>query len=114
MNNYRAVFTTPDTGYTHQSFHSKYYDLQPQESLRLFYIPADHDTFIPCMLFHSADFALNKICIYFHGVNDDLGKLQDEARDVGRTIQMNVVTVEYPGYGLNFRRGITTAEEIKA
>ena len=52
--------------------------------------------------------------IYFHGTYQDLGDdgLQYELQYLGKSWECNVLCIEYPGYGMNFNRGITTVNEI--
>lgn len=50
--------------------------------------------------------------IYFHGIGEDLGNLNVEISTLGEMLDVDVLAMEYPGFGLNFHRGIATAEEI--
>jgi len=52
--------------------------------------------------------------LHFHGIGEDLGKVNVEIATLGEMLGVNVLAVEYPGYGLNFHRGVTTAEDIDA
>ena len=50
--------------------------------------------------------------IYFHGIGEDLGLIDSEVSTLGEMLNMNVLAIEYPGYGINFHRGVTTQDEI--
>lgn len=54
---------------------------------------------IPC-LFLPYDEGSSKIVIYFHGNAEDIGLAFDLLYLVGQKLQMHVLAVEYPGYGL--------------
>jgi pimeloyl-ACP methyl ester carboxylesterase len=50
--------------------------------------------------------------ICFHGIGDDLSELQHEFNYIRRRCQLNVLGVEYPGFGLNWDHGICTEERM--
>lgn len=54
---------------------------------------------IPC-LFLPFDEGANKIIVYFHGNAEDIGLAFDLLYLIGQRLQMHVIAVEYPGYGL--------------
>ena len=54
---------------------------------------------IPCLFLPSDDRA-TKILIYFHANAEDIGLAFDMLHHVGQRMQMHVLAVEYPGYGL--------------
>ena len=54
---------------------------------------------IPC-LYLPNDEGGNKIAIYFHGNAEDIGLAFDLLYLFGQKMQMHVLAVEYPGYGL--------------
>ena len=66
----------------------------------LIWIPKQSENFsIPCLLLQSEELS-NKILIFFHGNAEDL-KSSYELGDLFRTVlHINVLAVEYPGYGL--------------
>ena len=41
-----------------------------------------------------------KVLIYFHGNAEDIGFCYEMARLIRRELKVNVLIVEYPGYGL--------------
>lgn len=67
----------------------------------LIWVPSeDHEKIkIPCLLLKSVN-GSRKIMLYFHGNAEDIG-LSYEMTDLIRTVlQLHVLVVEYPGYGL--------------
>lgn len=67
----------------------------------LIWVPSqDHEKIkIPCLLLKSIN-GSKKILLYFHGNAEDIG-LAYEMTDLIRTVlQLHVLVVEYPGYGL--------------
>ena len=54
---------------------------------------------IPC-LYLPCDESSDKIILYFHGNAEDLGLAQDKLTIIGEQLQMHILAVEYPGYGL--------------
>lgn len=59
---------------------------------------------IPC-LYLPYDEGSNKIILYFHGNAEDVGLAFDLLYLVGQRLQMHVLAVEYPGYGLYKNQG---------
>lgn len=59
---------------------------------------SDED-YIPC-LFVPSDVGGNKLVLYFHGNAEDVGLAFDLIATFGELMQMHVLAVEYPGYGL--------------
>ena len=86
------LFPSPPPSYTLSTF--------PEE---LIWIPSkDHPKIkIPALLLKSAQ-GSSKILIYFHGNAEDIG-LAYEMTDLIRTsLQIHILVVEYPGYGLYY------------
>lgn len=54
---------------------------------------------IPC-LYLPYENGAEKIVIYFHGNAEDIGLAYDLLYRFGTEMQMHVLAVEYPGYGL--------------
>lgn len=54
---------------------------------------------IPC-LYLPYDDGSNKLILYFHGNAEDVGLAFDMLFLIGQRLQMHVLAVEYPGYGL--------------
>jgi abhydrolase domain-containing protein 17 len=50
--------------------------------------------------------------IYFHGIGEDLGNLNVEISTLGEMLEVDVLAVEYPGFGLNFHSGVSTEDQI--
>ena len=113
MNCFRTVYTTKLHKYTHDSFNTPNYPLLAYESLRIFYIPSEKGQVIPCLHFNNCNYSKKKLIVYFHGIGKNLYSLQLEAAEISRSNEMNVIIVEYPGYGLYKSRGITTTKELK-
>ena len=55
--------------------------------------------YIPC-LFLPCEEGGNKVVLYFHGNAEDIGLAFDLLYMFGAEMQMHVIAVEYPGYGL--------------
>ena len=53
-----------------------------------------------------------KVMIYFHGMGEDNGEVVHEIKFIRDRCGYNVISVEYPGYGLNWHAGICTADQI--
>ena len=51
--------------------------------------------------------------IYFHGNAEDLGGTQQKVRQMSQYININVLAIEYPGYGLYIDNGTATEQKIK-
>lgn len=56
-------------------------------------------------MFLPFDDGSDKIILYFHGNAEDIGLAFDLLYLVGQRLQMHVLAVEYPGYGLYKNRG---------
>lgn len=56
-------------------------------------------TKVPCMYLPYYE-GSNKLIIFFHGNAEDLGYSYDFASCIMKELQVNVLVVEYPGYGL--------------
>ena len=51
--------------------------------------------------------------IYFHGVGVDIGDVLKVIAFMRSILGLNVIAVEYPGYGINFYKGICTEKQMK-
>ena len=67
---------------------------------------------IPC-LFFPFDKYNAKLLIYFHGIGVDIGTSFKEVAYFRQILGLNVLAVEYPGFGTNFYKGICTEDQIK-
>jgi hypothetical protein len=54
---------------------------------------------IPC-LYLPYDEGARKIILYFHGNAEDIGLAFDLLYMMGQKMEMHVLAIEYPGYGL--------------
>jgi hypothetical protein len=52
------------------------------------------------LLFLPSEEGGNKLILYFHGNAEDIGLAFDLLYALGQEMQMHVIAVEYPGYGL--------------
>jgi len=57
------------------------------------------EEYIPC-LYLPCDNPSNKLVVYFHGNAEDIGLAFDLLHSFGSQLNMHVLAVEYPGYGL--------------
>lgn len=66
---------------------------------------------IPCVYYpnHTKN---AKLMIYFHGIGEDLGRVVEEPHLIRKHAGYSVLAVEYPGYGLNFYKGICTEKQM--
>ena len=53
-----------------------------------------------------------KLLIYFHGVGEDINDVQNETYLMNNALRVNVLAVEYPGYGLNWSEGICSEKRM--
>ena len=76
-----------------------------QSNLRTDEIP------IPCVYFpnHTKN---SKLMIYFHGIGEDMGRIVNEPHLIRKHAGFNVLCVEYPGYGINFYKGLCTERQM--
>jgi abhydrolase domain-containing protein 17 len=84
------LFPAPPASYDAETFPSE-----------LIWIPSEHHPLvnIPCLLLRSIQ-GSKKILLFFHGNAEDVG-LAYEMTDLIRTVlQLHVLVVEYPGYGM--------------
>jgi len=54
---------------------------------------------IPCLYLPHEEGG-NKVCLYFHGNAEDIGLAFDLLYLFGQRMEMHVLAIEYPGYGL--------------
>ena len=52
--------------------------------------------------------------IYFHGIGEDLHVIQREIQFIRDMLMINVLAVEYPGYGVNWNDGICSEERMRS
>ena len=52
-----------------------------------------------------------KLILYFHGVGEDINSVLRETFVMNSALKVNVLAVEYPGYGLNWNQGICTEKQ---
>jgi pimeloyl-ACP methyl ester carboxylesterase len=50
--------------------------------------------------------------LYFHGIGEDIRMILSEPHMIRKHLRYNVLCVEYPGYGINFGRGICTEQQM--
>jgi acetyl esterase/lipase len=76
----------------------------------LIYIPISIDS-VPCLYYSPKSGTAKKLILYFHGINKDLGatRIHREIIALGEALNSNVIVVEYPGFGLNFKQGSTSS-----
>lgn len=65
---------------------------------------------IPCLLLKPSNTVSSFILIYFHGNGEDVNMAYDLLSNLRNNLQINVLAVEYPGYGIY--RGSPSAERI--
>lgn len=46
--------------------------------------------------------------IYFHGIGEDLGDLHVEMNSISNDCKLNLLAVEYPGFGIHWDKGLCT------
>lgn len=66
---------------------------------------------IPC-LYLPYQTGSSKILIYFHGNAEDVGLSYEMLDHIRSTLKLNVLAVEYPGYGIYKEEGGCDAERI--
>ncbi len=60
----------------------------------------EKETYIPCLYIKSVGSNSHKILIYFHANYEDLGITHRFCLDISISLNINVLAVEYPGYGV--------------
>jgi len=60
----------------------------------------DKLNFLPCLFLKTHDKGSNKILIYFHANYEDLGYTYPICAAIRKSLKINVLSVEYPNYGL--------------
>ncbi len=68
-------------------------------------------TYIPC-LFLKSKIPSEKILIYFHSNYEDLGNTFPLCSSICKNLNINVLSVEYPGYGIYKSSSPATEDEI--
>ena len=53
-----------------------------------------------------------KLVIYFHGVGEDVSNVMKETFVMNSALKVNVLAVEFPGYGLSWNEGICTEKRM--
>mmetsp|Transcript_8530 Transcript_8530/g.15238 ORF Transcript_8530/g.15238 Transcript_8530/m.15238 type:complete len:447 (-) Transcript_8530:192-1532(-) len=83
----RLCYPSPESTYTRQSFPSE-----------LIEIPKEDGTKVPCLYlpFQHARF----VVLYFHANGEDLGSSYPFCQGMREQLQVNVLAIEYPGYGI--------------
>jgi hypothetical protein len=66
---------------------------------------------IPCLYISSPSFS-NKILLYFHANYEDLGYTHQICNSISKSMKINVLSVEYPGYGIYKTKEKCSSEEI--
>ena len=76
-------------------------------------VPTSKTPPIPCIFYPwFKDHA--KLMIYFHGIGEDLHVIQREIQFIRDMLMINVLAVEYPGYGVNWNDGICSEERMRS
>ena len=65
---------------------------------------------IPCLFL---PFASSKLLMYFHGNAEDIGYSQEFLKEIQNTLKINVMAMEYPGYGIFVEKGGCSNKKIK-
>ena len=51
--------------------------------------------------------------LYFHGIGEDLHVIRKEIQFIRDMLMVNVLAVEYPGYGINWNDGICSEDRMR-
>lgn len=57
-------------------------------------------TNIPCLFVENHFIGSSKLMIYFHANAEDVGSCFSFIEYVSKTLKINILAVEYPGYGI--------------
>ena len=80
------------------------------------FVPRKSNNYIPCLCyFHKNDPSPEKkrlTVLYFCGIANDLGSIINQIKNMGKFLDMNIIAMEYPGFGMSFGRGVTSKQEI--
>lgn len=55
---------------------------------------------------------VSKLMIYFHGIGEDVRGILSEPYQIRKKLGFNVLCVEYPGYGINFYKGVCSEQQM--
>jgi len=72
----------------------------------------EKETYIPCIFIKSVGPDSHKIIIYFHANYEDLGVTYKFCQDLSISLNINVLAVEYPGYGIYKSKDNCCSEKI--
>ncbi len=64
---------------------------------------------IPCMYINNFS---NIIGLYFHANNEDLGESYELCREIAKYLKINILAIEYPGYGVYKTKTSCASEEL--
>lgn len=84
------------------SFDNKFQETQAREEVN----------YIPCLYIKSPEKKCNKVLIYFHANYEDLGYTYQIAASIAKYLKLNVLSVEYPGYGIYKTSNYCSSEDI--
>ena len=63
-------------------------------------ISCRNEDYVPCLFLPPSRSPSNKLIIYFHGNAEDLGLAYSKCDHLRTALEMNVLVVEYPSYGV--------------
>ena len=78
-------------------------DLLPAKIIYIPYHSPPHSPplyHIPCLFTPNPDLNSKKFILYFHGNGEDIGHCKDISFHLSQTLRINVLSMEYPGYGI--------------
>ncbi|KAL4441999.1 hypothetical protein ABPG74_003750 [Tetrahymena malaccensis] len=108
----KNLFPAPEPSYSYQTFQGDTYI----EFVNSQYEQNKENTHqIPILIipYYERDIMSDKYLIYFHGNAEDIGLSHQFLYSMQIVLKMNIIAVEYPGYGIYKSRN-TTAECIKS
>ena len=93
----QKVSSSKSEGYFHSSTSSK--------------APSKGTEFIPC-LFLPYTSGSSKLLLYFHGNAEDIGLSYEMLDHLRSSLKINILAIEYPGYGIYTDEGGCNSEKI--
>lgn len=68
---------------------------------------------IPCLYLREKTVGSSKLLVYFHGNAEDVGLSYRDLDILKKSLKINVLAMEYPGYGVYQDKDGCSAEKIK-
>jgi hypothetical protein len=68
---------------------------------------------IPCLYLKEKTVGSSKLLMYFHGNGEDVGLSYRDLDILKKSLKINILAMEYPGYGVHLDKDGCSAEKIR-